>query len=306
MHMKQPRPGILLCLWLFCAPTLVHAQLWSGILDPSRAVDWTKAGFNIVEPASLCSNQTAPYSPSGGDDAAKINSLIAGCTHGGYILLSSGTFQFLSAGLKIYDISNVVLRGAGPDRTTLVMSAFTGKCFFDNFVCVGGDAGQLNFYSGAYGKGNGTTWTGDNGVTGSYAKGDTVIDLGSTSGLSVGQMILLDQDDDSYGFRTSGTGCSEIGATVTCNTTIPHNFNVGDTVAVGGGAYPPSTNDCGQGTNVGYAGWWTVTAVPTSTSFQYTDTNTGLSTCVKGFASKDTGGVFVSDIDNETVGYSAN
>lgn len=287
-------------------PVPAHSQAWSGILDPSRAVDWSQAGFVISEPASQCSNQKGSYSPSGGDDAANINALIAGCTHGGYVLLGPGTFHFLSAGLLFNAVHNVVLRGAGPDRTKLVMSAFTRKCFFGNFVCVGGDAGQLNFYSGAYGKGNGTTWTGDNGVAGSYAKGDTVIDLGSTSGLQVGQMILLDQDDDSYGFPTSRTGCSESGSIVTCNTTIPHNFSVGDTVAVGGGAYPPKTNDCGQGTNVGYAGWWTVTAVPTSTSFQYNANTTGLSICTGGYASKDTGGLFVSDIDNVTVGYSAN
>jgi chitodextrinase len=272
-------------------------SLWSGIIDPSRAIDWTKAGFTIQEPASQCANQTGSYSPSGGDDAANINALIAGCTSGGYVLLSSGSFQFTSAGLIVHAISNVVLRGAGPTNTKLLMT--NHSCPGLAYVCVyGNPRGAQGIY--ASGGGGSTTWTGDNGVAGSYAKGDTVLNFGSTTGLSVGQMIILDQDNDSYGFPTSGTGCSESGTTVTCNTTIPHNFSIGDTVAVGGKA-DPANNDCGQGTAAGYAGWWAVTAVPTSTSFQYAANTAGLAVCTGGYASKDTGGVFVSNVQGQTI-----
>lgn len=276
-----------------------YAQLWSGVLDPSRAVDWTQAGFTIQEPASQCSNQTGSYSPSGGDDAATINSLIVGCTSGGYIQLSAGTFNFSSSGLKFNAVMNVVIRGAGPDQTKLVMTAHF-RCFYDAYVCVYGNTQGPRSYGSPRSGSSGTEWIGDNGIIGSYAKGDTVIDLGSAAGLSVGQPIMLDQDDDSYGLLTSGIGCSEAGSTVTCNTTVAHNFVVGDTVAVGGSALPRN-NDCGQGTAAGYAGYWTVTAVPSSTSFQYTDTHSGLTNCTGGFAGKDTGGAFVPNIQNVTI-----
>ena len=277
-------------LWI---PVSARAQAWSGILDPSRAVDWTQAGFTITEPASQCTNQTGAYAPSGGDDAASINSLIAGCTGGGYILLSAGMFTLSSTGLKMYAVKNVVLRGAGPDKTKLVMTGSYGCFDGQDYICIYGNlyVGN-NYYFGMHG--DSRNWTAG------YAKGDTVITLGSTTGLSVGQPILLDQDSDAYGFPTSGTGCSESGSTVTCNTTIPHNFSVNDTVYVGGTAWP-TNNDCGQGTNAGYAGLWTVSNVPTSTSFQYTNTNAGLSTCTGGYASKDTGGIFVSGVQGQTI-----
>src|SRR5205807_1863422 len=44
------RKRLLLCsLILLCLSTPAHAQLWSGILDPSRATDWTQAGVTIVK-----------------------------------------------------------------------------------------------------------------------------------------------------------------------------------------------------------------------------------------------------------------
>lgn len=299
MRTKLAKGAMLVLLWVSWSPDFGYAQQWSGILDPSRAVDWTQAGFTIREPASQCSNQTGSYSPSGGDDAATINSLIAGCRSGGYIQLSAGTFHFSSSGLKFDAVTNVVIRGAGPEKTKLVMTAFS-RCFYNAYVCVSGNTqGPRSYGSPKSGSGS-TAWTGDNGVSGSYAKGDVVIDLGSTSSLSVGQPIMLDQDDDSYGLPTSGIGCSETGNTVTCNTTTAHNFKVGDTVAVGGTAIPPK-DDCGQGKAAGYAGYWTVTAVPGSASFQYTDTHSGLQTCTGGFAAKDTGGAFVANLQNETI-----
>lgn len=277
---------------------MAFTQPWSGILNANRAADWTQAGFTIVEPALQCANQVGTYSPSGGDDAASINALIAGCTNGGYILLGPGTFNFSSDGLKFNAVNNVVLRGTGPNSTKLLMTT-KFNCDQAGYACIWGNTQTSGFYFAA------ANWTGDNGSSGSYAKGNTVIDLSSTNGLHVGQMLMLDQKDDSFGFPTSGTGCSESGSTVTCNTTIAHNFSVGDLVAVGG-KQKPTNNDCGQGTNIGYNGWWVVTAInvggqASPFNFQYTDTNTGLSTCTGGYASKDNGGFFSTGVENTTI-----
>src|SRR5664280_1591277 len=162
----QPKPAslkapiVFFLVALLGIPVSADGQAWSGILDSSRAVDWTHAGFTITEPGSQCSNQTGSYSPSGGDDAASINALVTGCTGGGYILLSAGTFAMSSTGLIMYAISNVVIRGQGPDKTKLI---FTGSynCYQGNYVCIYGNpyssAGYVN------GTGGAAAWTGDNG-----------------------------------------------------------------------------------------------------------------------------------------------
>lgn len=63
---------------------------------------------------------------------------------------------------------------------------------------------------------------------------------------------------------TSRGGAEESGNTVTIATGNAHTLQVGDTVAVSGVSV------------AGYNGTWTVTAVPTSRSFQYTNPATGL------------------------------
>jgi len=65
---------------------------------------------------------------------------------------------------------------------------------------------------------------------------------------------------------TSRGGAEENGNTVTIATASPHTLQVGDTVAVAGVAVG------------GYNGTWTVTAVPTTRSFQFTNPTSGLPT----------------------------
>ena len=165
-------PAILLCL-----PTLSQAQ--SGIIDPSRRVDWTGAGI----PGGVPNRTTICATLNPGATAAQINNAIAACNNG-VVFLSAGTYN-LSSGIDFAGKSNVTLRGAGPDQTTLV---FTG-----NVDCWGQAASicvrnaDLNWTGGAA---HSATWTGG------YAKGTTQITLGSTAGLSVGSVLILDQDND--------------------------------------------------------------------------------------------------------------
>ena len=56
----------------------------------------------------------------------------------------------------------------------------------------------------------------------------------------------------------------EVGTTVTIATSTPHGLRVGDVATVAGVA------------EAGYNGTWTVTAVPTTRSFQYVNTVSGL------------------------------
>src|SRR5256885_631301 len=91
---------------------------WSGILDPSRAIDWSHAGIpgGIPNPATIC----ASLDPR--STASQIDAAIAACPPGQVVFLTAGTFT-LSAGLNMK--SDVTLRGAGANRTKLVFTGTT-------------------------------------------------------------------------------------------------------------------------------------------------------------------------------------
>src|SRR5262252_5275130 len=87
--------------------TFSSAQLWSGILAPSRAVDWSKAGAAIVNRSTVC----ATFSP--GATASQINAQLqsSNCSNS-VVILNSGTYN-LTSGIDFGGKSNVTLRGAG-------------------------------------------------------------------------------------------------------------------------------------------------------------------------------------------------
>src|SRR5438132_11014855 len=113
----------LMCIvvWLlaFCiTPTASEAQPWSGILSPSRAIDWTNVGI----PGGIPNRTTICATLNPGATASQINSAIASCPSGQVLFLNAGTYN-LSSGITFANKSNVTLRGAGADQTKLV---FTG------------------------------------------------------------------------------------------------------------------------------------------------------------------------------------
>src|SRR5438067_6010986 len=161
-------PLILLSLSL-CS----YAQLWSGILDTSRAIDWNKAGVigGIPNRTTIC----ATLNP--GATASQINSAIAACPSGQVVKLNAGTYS-LSGGIVFSNKSNVTLRGAGPDQTILAFSAGGGCAGWSGAdVCLmttdTGDAGDQNYSNAA-------SWTAG------YSVGTSYITLGSISKGSIG------------------------------------------------------------------------------------------------------------------------
>ncbi len=170
------------------APMPVNAQLWSGILSSSRAIDWSGAGVlgGIPERTTIC----ATLSP--GATASQINSAIANCPANQVVFLNAGTYNLGSSGISFLNKSNVTLRGAGADQTKLVFSGSVHQ-WTD---CTGGtgtglicvrNAAPDNWTGGPH---NAASWTGG------YAKGTSVITLSSTTNLAVGRVIILDQLDD--------------------------------------------------------------------------------------------------------------
>ncbi len=157
------------------------AEPWSGILDPSRAIDWSHAGI----PGGIPNRTTICASLDPGSTAAQIDAAIAACPPDQVVFLTAGTFT-LSAGLNMK--SDVTLRGAGATRTKLV---FTGTTPCDRgpppypVICIKGS------FSWAGGVENSADWTSG------YGKGTTVITLSNTANLRAGEsFLILDQVDD--------------------------------------------------------------------------------------------------------------
>ena len=196
-------------------PVTGRAQQWSGIVDPSRAVDWSNVGVpgGIPNASNLC----ASLSP--GATAAQINAAIAGC--GGkpgnvnVVQLAAGTYN-LSPGITWNGTSYVVLRGAGADKTFLIFTGGGDAChnhFSD--VCVGQTSNETNWQGGPT---NTANWTAG------FAVGTTQITLSAVTNMHVGQPIFLDQADD-----TADTGqvfvCSDNTISPPCS--LEDNVNNG-------------------------------------------------------------------------------
>jgi hypothetical protein len=176
--------SILGCLIAFTLlPTASSAQqAWSGIIDKSRAVDWSGAGVQGGIPANRtqCGTTLSAGTYSGSTIASSVN----GCPSGTYYLLGAGTFT-ITSGICI-TASNHTLRGSGADQTFLNFTG-AGGCAFGPTDAIEVGQNSLNWEQGPQ---HTTTWTSG------YAQGATQITLGSASGLSVGQYIILDQDND--------------------------------------------------------------------------------------------------------------
>lgn len=128
------RTHLLLCLLvLLCLPTLSLAQAWSGIIDPSRAINWSNAGIpgGIPNRTVIC----ATLNP--GATSAKIDAAIASCPANGVVYLNAGTYS-IASGISFNGTSNVTLRGAGPEKTIL---DFTGG---DSCGGLGGDLSLIH------------------------------------------------------------------------------------------------------------------------------------------------------------------
>ena len=115
--------SMLLLLALLGGPSHSQAQqLWSGIISPSRAIDWTQAGIPGGLPDgswTQCGSTIAAYTGT----AATISSRIQACKANQYVLLGPGTFN-LSSSIDFASKSRIVLRGSGANSTFIV---FTGS-----------------------------------------------------------------------------------------------------------------------------------------------------------------------------------
>jgi len=156
---------LLLVIGSYCT-----AQLWTGILDPTRAIDWSSAGVAGGIPArNVCTTvQASTYGNGSSDATSGIQSALNSCATGQAVALSAGTFR-INGSLTIP--SNVSLRGAGAKNTILDLH--------------GSSNGALNLGSGDPNSGGAVS------ISSGASSGSTKITVSNASGISVGSYLLI-------------------------------------------------------------------------------------------------------------------
>lgn len=187
---RRKQTGKWLVLACLIWPSLAQADLWTGYLASDRAIDWTYAGVTPSTRTTQCGSTITAYSGT----AATINTAIQNCTEGQYVNLGSGTFTLSTS---ICMANNVTLRGQGADSTKIISTGTSapsecGGAIYGGSVLFASSA-SMNINTPA----NTATWSAG------YSKGTTVITLSTVANLSVGDIIFLDQLDDS-GSRVDG------------------------------------------------------------------------------------------------------
>jgi hypothetical protein len=158
---------------------------WTGILAPSRAIDWSTAGVTggIPNRTTIC----ATIDPYDGP-ADTINNAIQNCPEGQLVKLNAGTFN-LTNGIKFNGQGEITLRGAGPDQTFLIFSGGV-ECKGPNAdICV--DGNDFSYYV-LQPPDHVADLTGG----GPWPAGTTQITLSTTAGLQPGMFMVLDLLDD--------------------------------------------------------------------------------------------------------------
>jgi len=166
-------------------------------------VNWSKVGIpdGIPNRTTIC----ATLNP--GATSTDIDNALAACPSGQVVFLNAGIYT-LSGGISFNGHNGVTLRGAGPTQTLLL---FTG-----GDIC-GGQGGDIcaidntHYWEGSPevlpGGSHAANWTDG------YSQGTTTITLDNVpSGLAAGNLVILDQADD-----TADTGGFYVCDSVSCH-----------------------------------------------------------------------------------------
>jgi hypothetical protein len=174
-----------------------QAQSWTTFLDPSRAITWQgNAGFTIPNYTVNCATQPSlsTGSAAAAANATSIQNALKSCNSTQNVVnIPAGTYYVTA--IEFGGQGHQVLRGAGPNSTTLIYTTgigcagglSTGLCMIDSVGLYNG-SGQVLPPSGS----NQCLWTGG------YSQGTTTITLSSCGGAPpTNQFIILDQANDS-------------------------------------------------------------------------------------------------------------
>lgn len=185
------------------------SQTWNGVLDPSRAIDWSQAGATISTTRTKCVTTACNTLTSAGASAtlAQINAAIISANNSNtFVLLGPYTYTFTCSGtcIEISGLTNLTLRGV-PGSTRIAITGAGDTCSGQPkaILCV-----ESTDTSYAGGPSNATTWTAS-----SYAAGQTTLTFADASNIQTGiTPIILDQLDDTNDTGNLYIGC-EFGPT---------------------------------------------------------------------------------------------
>jgi hypothetical protein len=181
-----------------------QAQNWSGIIDRSRATDWSGAGATITHRTTQCGPTIAAYSGS----ANTISTAIANCPAGQFVQLGAGTFT-LSSGI-VFQTSNVTLRGAGAGQTKLIVNSGVSGCGLGSPSAIRFCGGGTGTFDGGAKGGANMSHQNVTATFATYTQGTNTVTLSTVAGLvagpvGTGSIIMLDQTDDaSDGYPAAG------------------------------------------------------------------------------------------------------
>lgn len=165
------------------------SQLWTGILAPNRAINWTNAGATIpsgtpancaTQPsASITSVNAAIAADVGGSSYCTINVPAGTIAAGGTTLLISHAGQ-----------ANILLKGAGANQTFFTWSSSP------SYNCTGIGPTGFCITSGDSSSMSGTNVLANSAVINSgYAQGSQTLNLAGFANLKVGTNLVLMQQD---------------------------------------------------------------------------------------------------------------
>ncbi len=225
-------------LLMFLSATAFAQAPWAGLLSPQRATDWTKAGATIpTGPIPACATQQATHVTMATIEAA-ITADMGGSNYC-QINIPAGTYDVTGSLLVQTTVSNttvnngranIVISGAGPDRTRLVWDAkntlLPPPATPSLMICNGLAYTAVCIYNGDQGADSGLSPSDQfqnlADVTGGLTQGSTQITLANVTGptpLRVGSLIEFQQadspTDNGNAWFCSSTGfdgaCSEEG-----------------------------------------------------------------------------------------------
>lgn len=205
---------LLVAFLILVVSSFCHAQAWSPFLDPSRAIDWTSAGFSIPSYAVACPTTVGTLgagSGSAGSNATKIVTALNSCdaTHN-VVSIPAGTWYV--AAITYPSHGKQVLRGAGANQTFLISTAQAGCEGFNAGICM---IDATPTYTGSTEVLPGGTQA-CNSWSAGYSQGTTSITVTGCGGTPPnGGLIALDQADDS----------SDTGGVYVCDETTPASCN---------------------------------------------------------------------------------
>lgn len=185
-----------------------HAQAWQNILPSTRAIDWTLAGVPGGIPSASWPIAAAVRPAASGDSTSLIQNALNACGTNRVVMLAAGTYNVT----RLHIPPHCVLRGTGADKTILNGTLITNAISIALVTTGGGTMHQSVVTDGAYAMielgnfGNDThapltgSWSPNysnavNVVSGN-AQGSTTINLSSTTGISPGMFLQVDQVND--------------------------------------------------------------------------------------------------------------